>query len=225
MGSYARLTVRGETAMSTDDHNESALSPGVYAILTFTLLYMLVAILGAFSKGNYEFLIYIGVMVVLIGVVAVVHLRVNLNVPVLWCLSIWGLAHMMGGLVPVPEAWPINGDNYVLYSLWLIPERLKYDHIVHAFGFGVTTWVCWQGLRAAFATHGPVKPTYGLMVLCVAGGMGFGAMNEVVEFTAVLLVPETNVGGYMNTGWDLVANLAGATMAASLIRVGMLGPQ
>ena len=50
-----------------------------------------------------------------------------------------------------------------------------------------------------------------------SAGLGFGALNEVVEFAATLLVPETNVGGYRNTGWDLVANLFGATAAVSLI--------
>jgi uncharacterized membrane protein YjdF len=211
--------------MTETNRNESALSPGVYAVLAFTVLYMVLATGGALSRGNSEFLIYIGVMIVLVGVVAAVHLRVHLTLPVLWCLSIWGLLHMMGGLVPVPESWPINGDIRVLYSLWLIPERLKYDQVVHAFGFGVTTWVCWQGLRAAFASHGALEPTFGLLVLCAAGGMGFGAMNEVVEFTAVLLVPETNVGGYMNTGWDLVANLTGTVVAAALIRTGVIGPR
>jgi hypothetical protein len=44
-------------------------------------------------------------------------------------------------------------------------------------------------------------------------------------FAAVLLVPETNVGGYINTGWDLVANLAGCIFAAVLIRGGVLGPK
>ena len=29
----------------------------------------------------------------------------------------------------------------------LIPGRLKYDRVVHAFGFGATTWVCWPELR------------------------------------------------------------------------------
>ena len=185
---------------------------------------MVLATGGAVTRGNFEFLIYIGVMIVLVGVVAAVHIRVHLTLPVLWCLSIWGLLHMMGGLVPVPETWAINGDIRVLYSLWLIPDRLKYDHVVHAFGFGVTTWVCWQGLRAAFADRGLVEPTFGLLVLCAAGGMGFGAMNEVVEFTAVLLVPETNVGGYLNTGWDLVANLSGTILAVGLIRARVLGP-
>jgi hypothetical protein len=55
------------------------------------------------------------------------------------------------------------------------------------------------------------------MVLCAAAGLGFGALNEVVEFVATLLIPETNVGGYRNTGWDLVSNLIGATTAATWI--------
>ncbi len=205
--------------MATENERTSALTPAVWAVLAFTLLYMLIAILGAFSRDNYEFLIYIGVMIVLIGLVGVVHVRVHLTLPLLWCLSVWGLAHMMGGLVPVPESWPIDGDIRVLYSWWLIPDYLKFDNIVHAYGFGVTTWVCWQGLSAALRRHMPVYPTFGLLVLCAAGGMGFGALNEVIEFTATLLVPETNVGGYVNTGWDLVTNLVGAVVAATLIRI------
>ena len=47
--------------------------------------------------------------------------------------------------------------------------------------------------------------------------MELGALNEVVEFVAVLLIPNTNVGGYINTSWDLVANLVGCGVAASLI--------
>ena len=43
------------------------------------------------------------------------------------------------------------------------------------------------------------------------------ALNEIVEFVATLLVPDTNVGGYRNTGWDLVANLVGATLAVLAI--------
>jgi hypothetical protein len=68
-----------------------------------------------------------------------------------------------------------------------------------------------------------LKPTFGLMVLCAAAGIGFGALNEVIEFIAVLTIPNTNVGGYENTGWDLVANLVGATVAAVIIRLGARG--
>jgi len=41
----------------------------------------------------------------------------------------------------------------------------------------------------------------------------------VIEFFATLLVPETNVGGYVNTGWDLVANMAGGLVAAIAVRL------
>ncbi len=198
--------------------------PGVIALLAFNAAYLLAATVVAASRKNGEFAFYLVVMLLLGAVVIAVHRRVNLSRGVLWGLSIWGLAHMAGGLVSVPEGWPINGDIRVLYSLWLIPDYLKYDHIVHAFGFGVTTWLCWQGLRRILADHAQqpvesIRPTLGMLTLVMAAGMGFGAMNEVVEFVATLMMPETNVGGYINTGWDLVSNLTGCLLAAVLIRI------
>ena len=128
---------------------------------------------------------------------------------------------MAGGLVRVPASWPTAGDQPVLYNLWLLPDALKFDQIVHAYGFGLVTWICWQSLSQVFAQHGvSLRPTVGLLTLCGAAGMGFGALNEVVEFAATLLFTETNVGGYVNTGWDLVANLAGCTLAALGIAAG-----
>ncbi len=203
--------------MTSPEPKQPLLTRGVQAVLAFTLAYLAAAVIGALTTGNAEFIIYIGIMAVLIGVIAFVHYRVRLTIATLWALTAWGALHMAGGLVPVPESWPINGDIRVLYSLWLIPEGLKYDQVIHAFGFGVTTWVCWQGLRSVLVNFGPARPTFGLMVLCAAAGMGFGALNEVIEFTATLLVPETNVGGYVNTGWDLVSNLTGTVIAATLI--------
>lgn len=183
---------------------------------------MAISAVAAIVGGNREFVFYIIVMSLLAVAVLAVHRRVLLSSGLLWCLSAWGLMHMAGGLMPVPESWPINGDQRVLYSLWLVPGYLKYDHITHAFGFGVTTWLCWHGLRRLLAVTAKrpietVRPTLGSLVLSAAGGMGFGALNEVVEFTAVLLMPSTNVGGYTNTGWDLVANLAGCVVAAVVI--------
>lgn len=125
---------------------------------------------------------------------------------------------MAGGLVTVPASWPVLGDSHVLYNWWLWPGVIKYDQVVHAYGFGLMTWICWQGLQRAFADRGvSVRPTFGLLTLCVAASMGFGAANEVVEFIATLTLPGTNVGGYINTGWDLVANSVGAIVAAILI--------
>lgn len=190
----------------------------VLPVAAFTLLYLLVAIAASLGLGNQEFVFYIVVMFVLMLVIWLVHRSISLSKSLLWALSFWGLAHMAGGLVLLPAAWPIDGDIRVLYSLWLIPDRLKYDQLVHAYGFGVATWVCWHGIRAAIRHRGGnAIPTIGLMVLAALSGMGLGALNELIEFAATLLVPETNVGGYLNTGWDLVANFVGAASAATVI--------
>jgi hypothetical protein len=187
-------------------------------VAAFTSLYLLISIAVSFGLGNQEFVFYIVVMLVLMLVVWLVHRSISLSRSLLWALSLWGLAHMAGGLVPLPGAWPIDGEIRVLYSLWLIPDRLKYDQVVHAYGFGVATWVCWHGIRAAIRRRGgEAVPTIGLMVVAALAGMGLGALNELVEFAATLLVPETNVGGYLNTGWDLVANFVGAAAAATAI--------
>jgi uncharacterized membrane protein YjdF len=201
-----------------------ALGPDVRRVLWFTLAYLFIACPYALLSGNYEFVLYIAVVLVIIPVIGLVHSRVTLTTSLLWAFSLWGLFHMLGGLVPVPESLPIHGENHVLYSLWILPGRLKYDHLVHAYGFGITAWLCWQVLDRLLArarqTPGEATfPTLGLLVLSVAGGMGFGALNEVIEFAATLLVPETNVGGYINTGWDLVANLVGGVIAAVCIRL------
>jgi hypothetical protein len=186
--------------------------PGVFA-----LVYTAAAGLITTRSGNAEFLLYILVLLIAYGLLGWLHWRARLPSAALWALSVWGLLHMAGGLAPVPDSWPIAGDLRVLYSWWIVPGRFKYDHLVHMYGFGITTWVCWLSLSAVLGRHRPVRPTFGLLVLCVAAGMGFGALNEVVEFAAVLTVPETNVGGYMNTGWDLVSNFAGCLLAAAVI--------
>ena len=210
--------------MSSPDASPADRPPFPLGVVLFTAAYMVAAGIGAVVRGNTEFLFYIAVMLVLIGLMAVVDRRVQLSRFALWGLSLWGLAHMVGGLVPVPESWPIDGDIRVFYSWWIIPRFLKYDHIVHAAGFGITTVVCWEAMCAAVEgiTGRPkatIPPRLGLLVLCAAAGMGFGALNEVIEFVATLLVPKTNVGGYANTGWDLVSNLVGAVIAMVGLRI------
>ena len=78
-------------------------------------------------------------MLVLSSVVWFADRRVRFSPLALWGRSVRGLVHMAGGLIAVSDSWPINGEHRVLYSLWLIPELLKYDHVVHAFGFGCTS--------------------------------------------------------------------------------------
>jgi hypothetical protein len=211
------------------------LDRSLFPVGLFTAAYMLLAVQAALRSGNREFVFYIAVMVVLIAAVAVIHLRIRLSPGLLWLLSIWGALHMAGGLVTVPADWPTHGDLRVLYNWWVIPRAgaeaggaggwLKFDQLVHAYGFGTATWLCWQGLCGALRARSDadagnaLRPTPGLMVLVAAAGMGLGATNEIVEFIATRIA-ETNVGGYVNTGWDLVSNAVGAIVAAGLIYAG-----
>ena len=58
-----------------------------------------------------------------------------------------------------------------------------------------------------------LKNRVSLGIVIVMAGLGVGAFNEIVEFTATALVPETGVGGYLNTSLDLVADFFGAMIA------------
>lgn len=167
--------------------------------------YLVLLAVGAWA-GSRAVPLYAGFLAVLAALVVAADRRVSFSTPLLWCLAVWGLAHMIGGLVPV--------DDRVPYQLFVLPV-LRFDQVVHAFGFGVAGVACLQALRAVLTPrqiHGRIA---GVVVL--VGGTSLGAINEVIEFLITRVVPETNIGGYENTGWDLVANLAGALLAAAWV--------
>lgn len=186
-------------------------------VIAFTSVYVLAALFYYVQHRNWEFILYIFVVIVAGLLIKKIHSTVYFSTGILWCLSLWGLMHMLGGLIQIPISWPHDGDSTVLYSLWLIPEYFKYDHLVHGYGFGVCTWVCWQVLRPLMIGN---KEHTSEIVLAVLASNGLGAFNEIIEFIAVLIIPSTNVGGYINTGWDLVFNLIGSLIAAFIIWYG-----
>ena len=188
------------------------------SILLVTAFYLVAALSAAITQKNWGFLsFYIPFFIVFAIIIAFMHKKVGFPKGLLWCLSIWGAAHLAGGLVQLPQ----EGKDPVLYSWWLIQDRLKYDNLIHAYGFGLTTWVCWEALRANIHNRFGRKlyPSFGPIALAALGGMGLGALNEIIEFFAVLNLSNTNVGGYFNTGWDLVANLVGCLIASLIIAV------
>ncbi|HNQ22710.1 MAG TPA: DUF2238 domain-containing protein [Phycisphaerae bacterium] len=184
-------------------------------ILIVNAIYIPVFTVLALLRHNFEFLLYAGVVLLLATWVLLTQSRVRFTPTVLWGLTLWGLLHMAGGNIRV-------GDG-VLYSVQLVPVVLRYDQLVHAFGFGVATLVCYHLLRPHLRTDVPRRGS--VPVLVVLMGCGVGAINEIVEFVAVLIMPETGVGGYENTMWDLVFNLIGAVLAVALVsrRAGSAG--
>ncbi len=163
----------------------------------------------AWGRGNHEFLLYVAVIIVLLGLLVWQQPKMKFDTTVLWGLTVWGLIHMAGGNIRVGE-----GVLYEVILLPLVPSLniLRYDQVVHTFGFGVATLVCFHMLRP-YLRDGVGRPA-ALMFLVVMMGTGLGALNEILEFIAVLTMPDTNVGGYEHTSLDLSSNLLGSTIAA-----------
>jgi hypothetical protein len=120
-------------------------------------------------------------------------------------LGLLAVAHLAGGLVRV-------GDG-VLYNAQFGSEVFRYDHLVHSSAVFVGTLVVY----ALFARQDRVALRRGpaSVALWVLAGLGLGAVNETVEFLATILQDGSQVGGYTNTGWDLVSNVVG-TIAAGV---------
>lgn len=53
--------------------------------------------------------------------------------------------------------------------------------------------------------------------MCALAGLGIGAINETVEFLTTTAHQGAHVGGYTNTGWDLVANTIGIAIATMVL--------
>lgn len=193
-----------------------------WTILIFTGFYLMAALVAAIMIGSKEFMLYLAVTPFLVGGVTLLHMKVKLPISLLWALSVLGLLHCLGGLIVLPESMPTEGKSY-LYNLWIIPEKLKFDQVVHTYGNGLATWLCWNLLRYSISMVvkkdiKDIPARYIFMIICFLAGVGIGALNEVLEFGATQTVPgDTNVGGYVNTGWDLVANTLGGAVAIFLI--------
>ncbi len=185
---------------------------GEWGVIIFSLAYILAFLFYYLSIKNYEFLWYVAVLVFFFVLVLATIRKSNFDYFILWGLSLWGLMHMAGG------GLIFNGS--VLYR-FVIPlfevggeAVLRFDQFVHFFGFAVATIVGHHLLKPYLNKKVNWKVVYPLLVFM---GMGAGALNEIVEFVAVVTFPETGVGGYINTSLDLVFNSIGAITGAVII--------
>ena len=176
-------------------------------ILGFGILYI--------ARMNYEFIIYVGVIIFFLCLIGLTVKKVDFTLGSLVGLTVWSAFHLAGGAIPI-------GDGR-LYDTILIPLSksfpiLRYDQFVHIWGFGVSTLVVYC-LLSTFAS----KHRWNILshwVLClIMGGLGLGAFNEILEFGVSILVPESGVGGYINTSLDLCADLLGAVLGFIYIKM------
>jgi len=172
----------------------------------------------AVAKQNWEFLYYGSTLIAIMLGVAWLDRRVQLPLAVLWGLFLWLVLHLAGGMISVPPSVVDTGmTNYTLYNVRLAPWLPRYDQAVHAFGFFMSSLAGWRAIYVA--SKQTLRPTFGPLLAAGLIGMGCGGVNEVMEFIATRIMPHTNVGGFENTGWDLVSNMVGCILAMILIRL------
>ena len=184
-----------------------------YPILIVNLIFLLIYFFIFFQRKNYEFILYIGVILLFGIIIILTNKKVNYPNYILWGLTIWGFLHMSGGGILI--------NNARLYELILIPlsesyKIFKYDQFVHIIGFGVSTLVMYHLIKSLLRSN---HKWVALSIVIVMAGLGVGALNEIIEFIVTVIVPSTGVGGYENTSLDLVADLIGALIAMVIILI------
>ena len=183
-----------------------------WVLILFNLLYIVAFTIYYVAKQNYEFMVYIGVLVLLFALVFAIQRRVKFPILILWMLSVWGLLHMLGGGVHL-------ADGTVLYR-WVPVELyqgidsefvlLKFDQILHFYIYFVMSFVLAHLVRNKMRG---MKPIY-VGIFVALASMGLSVINELIEFGAVLFLGKTGVGGYYNTLLDLLFNTIGAVVGA-----------
>ncbi|MBN1386008.1 DUF2238 domain-containing protein [Candidatus Woesearchaeota archaeon] len=184
-----------------------------WPIAIFALLMLIVYGMIFFSRKNYEFIGYIVVVVFFAALIVFTNDKVKFPNFVLWWLAIWAFLHLSGG--------GISSGGWRLYD-WIIVDIVgepylifKYDQFVHIIGFFAAT------LAMYYLIKPKLKPDHkwaALGIVVVMAGLGAGALNEIIEFTATVMVPSTGVGGYENTSLDLVSDMIGALIAFFYIK-------
>ncbi len=186
-----------------------------HVILLIINLALIIGFGAAFLvRLNYEFIIYVGVIILFLTLIGLSIKKVEYTLGSLVGLTVWSALHLAGGGIPVGKGR--------LYDTILIPMSkaypiFRYDQLVHIFGFGAATLVMYSLLRRPLKdkSRNPIA----LSVVVIMAGLGAGALNEILEFVVSVVVPASGVGGYLNTSLDLCANLIGAVLGMLYIRI------
>ena len=192
---------------------KASTTPVELLAVKFTATAMVAFGIYGFATGARSTVSYL-LSVVAVALLIVRFRRVPIPGPLAVGLALSATLHLAGGLIRV-------GDD-VLYNASiggrvaaLHTHVLQYDHFAHAFAVFVGTLTLWT-LLVPHASSGASRNDD--VVLCLLAGIGIGGVNETIEFLTTTAHRGAHVGGYTNTGWDLVANIVGALSAAAVVR-------
>lgn len=182
-------------------------------VLAFSAAYLLLGALYFLQDLNFEFVIYIAVIVAAFALLFGTLKITSLPTYILWLISFWGVLHILGGSVPTSDGVLFAYKIYPFLDLGGDFYILKYDQIVHAYLYGVMSLVFFHILTQTLKATGPV---WILTLLAVMAAMGVSALNEIMEFLISLGLADNGVGGYENSMLDLIFNFIGAVLALML---------
>ncbi len=191
-------------AGDTSSSRSFRIHPGL--LLSWIVLAAFTAIFVA--RGNREFLLYAASLSILIALVQLSDPRLRYAGGVKWCFLAWLAMHMCGGYVHIGATR--------LYDLILVPlaaapyHILRYDQFVHAFCYFMI-----GGLLGSLVAHiaAPQTAPWLKRLLVVLAALGVGAINEIIEFSAVAFFQTDGVGDYHNNALDNLFNALGAIAA------------
>jgi putative membrane protein len=165
---------------------------------------------------NLEFIIYVGVIVVIFAGVLATLRATRFPVWMLWLLSIWGLLHVLGGAVETRDGVLFAYRIYPFFDAGGEFYILKYDQFVHFYLYAVVAFMAYHTLRVPFGVSG-----YAFLVALAAAliSLGISGLNEIMEFFIAISLEEHGVGGYYNAMLDLVFNWSGAVLAVLLYAI------
>ncbi len=187
-----------------------------WGILLFIAAYLLAAGWYFLRDLNFEFVIYVGVLIAVFGFIyGTLHVTRFPDYQ-LALLAIWGLLHVLGGWVVI--------DGGVLFAYRVYPVLdlggefyiLKYDQFVHFYLYGVVALMFVHLLRRVLRARGNALIVY---FTAAMASLGVSGLNEIMEFLIAMNLERHGVGGYENALLDIIFNFAGALLAVSVVTV------
>ena len=164
-------------------------------------------------RRNYEFITYVVVVATVIGVLFASMRRVHYMTDTLVAMTVWAAFHLCGGGVLVGESTRLYA--VMIYQFPCELPIFRYDQLAHIWGFATAALLTRDILDASLKR--PLPGKVGLSIIIVMAACGFGALNEVIEFLVDSSLPNSGVGGYVNTSLDLCSNMLGALLGVTYL--------
>lgn len=185
------------------------LAPNDLLVVLFTLFYVIFFTIYAVARGNYEFIFYSLIFLLLFELGIYTHKKIQLPAFIVIGLSLLGLIHILGGNVF------IGGER--LYDKIFLWGLIRYDNIVHFTGSILGTFVLNELFYFLIEEKTIIQRRFYYFSLFLMG-LGVGLINEIVELMAVVFLnAQAGVGDYLNNAIDLLYNSIGVIVAIILL--------